>query len=50
MLDDILMDRVFKAFDKDNDSYINAQEWVNGVCLFLNRFLFSSFETELSLT
>jgi len=39
MLDDILMDRVFKAFDKDNDSYISAQEWVYGVCLFLNSTL-----------
>lgn len=36
MVDDILMDRVFKAFDKDNDSYINPAEWVTGICLFLN--------------
>ncbi|XP_064613910.1 calaxin-like [Liolophura sinensis] len=31
MTDDILMDRVFKAFDKDNDSYINQSEWVSGL-------------------
>jgi len=36
MVDDILMDRVFKAFDRDNDSYISASEWIAGICLFLN--------------
>jgi len=44
MLDDILMDRVFKAFDKDNDSYISPQEWVYGVCLFLNSTLEEKIE------
>merc|ERR1711976_1108106 len=35
MTDDILMDRVFKAFDKDNDSVVNAEEWVTGLSTFL---------------
>jgi Ca2+-binding EF-hand superfamily protein len=35
MTDDILMDRVFKAFDKDNDSYINMSEWIEGLSIFL---------------
>lgn len=26
---------VFKAFDKDNDSYINLEEWVRGLSVFL---------------
>uniref|UniRef100_A0A8C5LHI2 EF-hand domain-containing protein n=1 Tax=Leptobrachium leishanense TaxID=445787 RepID=A0A8C5LHI2_9ANUR len=28
MTDDMLMDRVFRGFDKDNDSYINVSEWI----------------------
>lgn len=35
MTDDLIMDRVFKAFDKDNDSYINLEEWVRGLSVFL---------------
>merc|ERR1711976_88955 len=35
MTDDILMDRVFKAFGKANDSIVNAEEWVNGMGTFL---------------
>jgi Ca2+-binding EF-hand superfamily protein len=27
--------KVFKAFDRDNDSYINMQEWVEGLSIFL---------------
>lgn len=26
---------VFKAFDKDNDSYISMEEWVKGLSVFL---------------
>ncbi|ESP01559.1 hypothetical protein LOTGIDRAFT_139478, partial [Lottia gigantea] len=33
--DDFLMDRVFKAFDTDNDSYLKAEEWVRGLSIFL---------------
>lgn len=35
MTDDILMDRVFRAFDRDNDSYIGMNEWVEGLSIFL---------------
>ncbi|KAI7799069.1 calaxin isoform X1 [Triplophysa rosa] len=35
MTDDMMMDRVFRAFDKDNDSYISVKEWVEGLSLFL---------------
>ncbi|XP_053373346.1 calaxin-like [Mercenaria mercenaria] len=31
MTDDMLMDRVFRAFDKDSDNYINHDEWVLGL-------------------
>ena len=31
MSDDIIMDRVFKVFDKDNDAMINLDEWVKGM-------------------
>ncbi|XP_013394630.1 EF-hand calcium-binding domain-containing protein 1 [Lingula anatina] len=29
--DDLLMDRVFRTFDKDNDSFLNMEEFVNGM-------------------
>lgn len=35
MTNDILMDRVFRAFDKDNDSWINQEEWICGLSIFL---------------
>ncbi|XP_004837590.1 EF-hand calcium-binding domain-containing protein 1 isoform X2 [Heterocephalus glaber] len=35
MTDDMIMDRVFRGFDKDNDGNINVTEWVNGLSLFL---------------
>uniref|UniRef100_A0A8C5Q6G1 EF-hand domain-containing protein n=1 Tax=Leptobrachium leishanense TaxID=445787 RepID=A0A8C5Q6G1_9ANUR len=35
MTDDMLMDRVFRGFDKDNDSYINVSEWIEGLAVFL---------------
>ncbi|NXY70412.1 EFCB1 protein, partial [Glareola pratincola] len=35
MTDDVLMDRVFRAFDKDNDSCISVVEWVEGLSVFL---------------
>ncbi|KAL4222380.1 EF-hand calcium-binding domain-containing protein 1 [Mactra antiquata] len=36
MTDDMLLDRVFRAFDRDNDNYINEDEWVMGLSVFLN--------------
>ncbi|XP_053914634.1 calaxin isoform X3 [Cuculus canorus] len=35
MTDDILMDRVFCIFDRDNDNCINVMEWVEGLSIFL---------------
>ncbi|KAG7317146.1 hypothetical protein KOW79_019444 [Hemibagrus wyckioides] len=35
LTDDMIMDRVFRAFDKDNDSYISVKEWIEGLAVFL---------------
>uniref|UniRef100_A0A7M5XGS1 EF-hand domain-containing protein n=1 Tax=Clytia hemisphaerica TaxID=252671 RepID=A0A7M5XGS1_9CNID len=35
MTDDILMDRIFRAFDTDNDSNISMEEWIMGLSVFL---------------
>ncbi|KAM5298284.1 calaxin [Ctenodactylus gundi] len=35
MTDDMIMDRVFRGFDKDNDGSVNVTEWINGLSLFL---------------
>lgn len=35
MTDDMLMDRVFRAFDRDSDNYLNHDEWVLGLSVFL---------------
>merc|ERR1712183_149709 len=35
MTEDILMDRVFKAFDYDSDSIISLNEWVEGLAILL---------------
>ncbi|NXG61443.1 EFCB1 protein, partial [Hemiprocne comata] len=35
MTDDVIMDRVFRAFDRDNDSCVSAVEWVEGLSVFL---------------
>uniref|UniRef100_UPI00398E5914 calaxin n=1 Tax=Pristiophorus japonicus TaxID=55135 RepID=UPI00398E5914 len=35
MTDDMIMDRVFRAFDKDNDSYVSMREWIEGLSIFL---------------
>jgi len=39
MTDDMLMDRVFRAFDQDNDGYVNHDEWVMGLSVFLKGVL-----------
>ncbi|XP_074128337.1 calaxin-like [Sminthopsis crassicaudata] len=43
MTDDMLMNRVFGAFDKDNDNHINTTEWVEGLSIFLR----GTFEEKL---
>ncbi|XP_037658812.1 EF-hand calcium-binding domain-containing protein 1 isoform X5 [Choloepus didactylus] len=35
MTDDMIMDRVFRGFDKDNDGCVSVSEWINGLSLFL---------------
>ncbi|XP_075067918.1 calaxin isoform X2 [Mixophyes fleayi] len=35
MTDDMIMDRVFRGFDKDNDGYISVTEWTEGLSVFL---------------
>jgi Ca2+-binding EF-hand superfamily protein len=35
MTDDILLDRIFKYFDDDNDGSISREEWVLGLSVFL---------------
>ncbi|XP_033848074.3 calaxin isoform X2 [Acipenser ruthenus] len=35
MTDDMIMDRVFRAFDKDNDSNVSVKEWIEGLSVFL---------------
>lgn len=35
MTDDILMDKVFRTFDSDNDSYVSEEEWILGMSIFL---------------
>ncbi|XP_053302524.1 calaxin [Pleuronectes platessa] len=35
MTDDMIMDGVFRTFDKDNDSFVNEKEWVEGLSVFL---------------
>ncbi|KAG8138885.1 putative EF-hand calcium-binding domain-containing protein [Naja naja] len=35
MTDDMIMDRVFRGFDKDNDSCVSVTEWVEGLSIFL---------------
>ncbi|KAM5302456.1 calaxin-like [Glossophaga mutica] len=43
MTDEKLMNRVFFAFDKDNDNCINVNEWVAGLSVFLR----GTFEEKL---
>jgi Ca2+-binding EF-hand superfamily protein len=35
MTDDLIMDRIFKAFDKDVDGFINMEDWVRGMSIFI---------------
>ncbi|CAC5411574.1 calaxin-like [Mytilus californianus] len=37
MTDDILLDRVFRAFDQDSDNYISQEEWVTGLSTFIDQ-------------
>lgn len=44
MTEDLLMDRVFRAFDTDSDSYISAKEWVEGLSVFMRGHLEEKIE------
>ena len=35
MTDEILLDQIFKYFNKMNDADITREEWVEGFCVFL---------------
>ena len=35
MTEEILMDRVFRAFDEDLDGFISMKDWVQGLSTFL---------------
>ncbi|XP_069371976.1 calaxin-like [Paralichthys olivaceus] len=35
MTDSMIMDEVFRTFDKDNDSFISKKEWVEGLSVLL---------------
>ncbi|KAM4538904.1 calaxin [Odontesthes bonariensis] len=35
MTDDMIMDGVFRAFDKDNDGFVSVEEWIEGLSVFL---------------
>ncbi|XP_068188510.1 calaxin [Antennarius striatus] len=35
MTDDMIMDGVFRTFDKDNDSFVSMNEWIEGLSVFL---------------
>uniref|UniRef100_A0A8C2UX88 EF-hand calcium-binding domain-containing protein 1-like n=1 Tax=Chinchilla lanigera TaxID=34839 RepID=A0A8C2UX88_CHILA len=43
MTDDMLMNRVFYAFDRNKDNYVNVEEWVRGLSVFLR----GTFEEKL---
>ncbi|XP_027828738.1 calaxin isoform X3 [Ovis aries] len=53
MTDDMIMDRVFRGFDKDNDGCISVIEWVYGLSVFLRGTLeekmkfFQGFQDEI---
>ncbi|CAI8058415.1 EF-hand calcium-binding domain-containing protein 1 [Geodia barretti] len=44
MSDDFFMDRVFRAFDKDSDSFLSQEEWVRGMSIFLRGSLEEKIE------
>ena len=40
---------VFKAFDKDSDGFLNQEEWVKGLSMFLRGTLAEKIECKQSL-
>ena len=35
MTDDILLERIFKRFDSNNDGFVTREEWILGLSVFL---------------
>ena len=46
MTDDILLDRIFKYFDSDNDGYIGREEWIMGLSVFLKGTVINHMHTK----
>ncbi|XP_055369065.1 calaxin isoform X3 [Betta splendens] len=44
MTDDMIMDGVFRTFDKDNDGFVNMREWIDGLSVFLRGTLDEKIE------
>ena len=50
MTEEILMDRVFRAFDEDLDGFISMKDWVQGLSTFLRGSLDEKTKCMLSLS
>ncbi|ESO04613.1 hypothetical protein HELRODRAFT_79024, partial [Helobdella robusta] len=35
LTDDLIMDRIFKAFDKNNEGYVAVDSWLRGLSIFI---------------
>lgn len=49
MSDDFFMDRVFRAFDRDNDGFLSHEEWAHGMSVFLRGTLNQKIDCEREL-
>ena len=50
MTEEILMDRVFRAFDEDLDGFISMKDWVQGLSTFLRGSLEEKTKCKLTMT
>ena len=50
MTEEILMDRVFRAFDEDLDGFISMKDWVQGLSTFLRGSLDEKTKCESSMS
>nr|CAG6016156.1 unnamed protein product [Menidia menidia] len=48
MTDDMIMDGVFRTFDKDNDGFISVEEWIEGLSVFLRGTLDEKIKCKFS--
>ena len=49
MTEEILMDRVFRAFDEDLDGFISMKDWVQGLSTFLRGSLEEKTKCKLTM-